>query len=93
MSGPKQSSVNTDFTFTSRSFLPLIGITEDPVCGSAHTLLAPYWRDKLGLDLGDQMLAWQASARGGELRLSVEEGGVCFVDGKAVTVMQGRLFV
>lgn len=92
-SGPKHNSINTDFTFSSRSFLPLIGILEDPVCGSAHTLLATYWRTKLGLAFGDRMLAWQASARGGVLRLSVQDKEVCFVDGQAVTVMAGRLFV
>ena len=84
---------SSSFTFTSRSFFPLLGVPEDPVCGSAHTLLAPYWRKKLGLGFGDQMLAWQASARGGALRLSVEDEDLCFVEGKAVTVMEAALFV
>ncbi|CEL97822.1 unnamed protein product [Vitrella brassicaformis CCMP3155] len=80
--------------FFSRFFAPQSGIDEDPVTGSAHCSLAPYWCDKLGQSC---LLGYQASARGG--CVGVEMGGADPVMGghrvklmgKAVTVMKGTL--
>lgn len=75
------------YDFVSRFFAPNLGIDEDPVTGSAHCSLSPYWRDRLGKTT---FLAYQASARGGVLR--VEDGGdrVC-LSGQAITVLRGEL--
>jgi len=64
-----------------------VGINEDPVTGSAHTVLAPYWWQQLGKL---RMLAYQASERGGELHLELAEDRV-YITGKAVTVVEGFL--
>jgi PhzF family phenazine biosynthesis protein len=72
------------FDFVSRFFAPAIGVPEDPVTGSAHSCLAPYWGEKLGKK---EMLAYQASARGGVLRLRLE-GDRVILAGQAVTVLQ-----
>lgn len=73
--------------FVSRYFAPWVGIDEDPVTGSAHCILGPYWSRKLGKNF---MTAYQASARGGivQVRLS---GDRTYVGGKAVTVFTGEL--
>src|SRR5882762_6421627 len=57
------------YDFVSRFFAPQSGVPEDPVTGSAHCALAPYWGAKLGKK---QLVAFQASARGGEIRLQLE---------------------
>jgi PhzF family phenazine biosynthesis protein len=75
------------FDFVSRYFAPGVGIDEDPVTGSAHCALAPYWAGRLGKE---EMLAYQASARGGVVRVQVVEDRVK-LGGQAVTVLQGRL--
>jgi PhzF family phenazine biosynthesis protein len=77
-----------DYDFISRFFAPGFGINEDPVTGSAHCCLGPYWADKLGKN---DFTAYQASARGGVVRVRVEDRRV-FLGGQAVTVMQGALF-
>ena len=64
----------------SRVFGPKCGIPEDPVTGSTHCMIAPYWAERLGKDT---VLAWQASARGGELRCRVA-GDRVTLSGKAV---------
>lgn len=75
------------FDFISRFFAPAVGVDEDPVCGSAHCCLAPYWAGRLGkLNL----MAYQASARGGVLRLRMN-GDRVILGGQAVTVWQGEL--
>ncbi len=73
--------------FVSRFFAPAVGVNEDPVTGSAHCCLAPYWARKLEKDT---LLAYQASARGGVLRLHVN-GDRVKLGGQAVTVMRGEL--
>lgn len=73
--------------FVSRYFVPSCGINEDPVTGSAHCALAPYWARRLGKDA---LLARQISARGGDLQLRVEDDAVV-IAGQAVTTLQGRL--
>ena len=70
------------YDFISRFFAPSIGINEDAVTGSAHVLLAPYWRSKLHVE---RFFAWQASKRGGELRLLLHENRVQ-IGGHALTV-------
>lgn len=82
-------SDNPAFDFVSRFFAPGAGIDEDPVTGSAHCCLGPYWSEKLEKD---EMLAYQASARGGVVRVRVGEERV-FLGGKAVTVLDGKLLV
>jgi len=76
------------YEIVSRAFFPNIGVNEDPVTGSAHCALAPYWHRRLRKD---EWLACQASARGGELYIGIEEGGRVAISGQAVTVMTGRL--
>ena len=75
------------FDFVSRFFAPRSGIDEDPVTGSAHCCLAPHWRERLGKDA---MAGWQASARGGEVRVRVA-GDRVLLSGQAVTVLRGEL--
>ena len=78
---------NGKYDFVSRFFAPAAGIDEDPVTGSAHCCLGPYWKHKLGRD---ELLAYQASERGGEVRVRVA-GERVFLGGKAVTVLRGEL--
>ncbi|MCU0353104.1 MAG: PhzF family phenazine biosynthesis protein [Cytophagales bacterium] len=75
------------FDFVSRFFGPAAGVNEDPVTGSAHTALAPYWAAKLGKT---QMIGYQASARGGVVKVQLE-GDRVLLGGQAVTVMQADL--
>jgi PhzF family phenazine biosynthesis protein len=75
------------FDFVSRFFGPQSGIDEDPVTGSAHCCLAPFWAARLGKK---ELLAYQASARGGVLRLRLE-GSRVILGGQAVTVLRGEL--
>ncbi|WP_161882903.1 PhzF family phenazine biosynthesis protein [Deinococcus alpinitundrae] len=74
-----------DHDMVSRGFFPNIGIPEDPVTGSAHCALTPYWAAKLGRR---ELSAYQASARGGELRLRLEGQRVKLL-GQAVTTLRG----
>lgn len=77
------------YDFVSRYFWPANGGEEDPVTGSIHSGLAPYWADKLGkLDL----LAYQASKRGGVLKCSVS-GKAVVVSGKGVLYLKGKINV
>tara|TARA_R110002072_G_scaffold289831_4_gene457137 strand:+ start:1942 stop:2796 length:855 start_codon:yes stop_codon:yes gene_type:complete len=75
------------FDFVSRFFAPSVGIDEDPVTGSAHCCLAPYWAKVLGKQ---EMTAFQASARGGILQVRVA-GDRVILGGQAVMVLQGEL--
>lgn len=75
------------FDFISRFFAPAAGVNEDPVCGSAHCCLAPYWAQRLGKT---ELMAYQASARGGVIRLRLE-GDRVILGGQAVTVWRGEL--
>jgi PhzF family phenazine biosynthesis protein len=77
------------FDFVSRFFAPGSGVDEDPVTGSAHCTLAPYWTARLGRD---ELLAYQASARGGVVRVRVVRERVR-LGGQAVTVLPGGLRV
>lgn len=75
------------YDFVSRFFAPGAGIEEDPVTGSAHCALGPYWQGKTGRA---DFLAYQASARGGEVRVRVR-GDRVLLSGRAVTVVRGEL--
>ncbi len=75
----------SSFDFISRFFAPCIGINEDPVTGSAHCCLGPYWAAKLGKQ---EMLAYQASARGGIIKVRLQ-GDRTIMAGQAVTVIKG----
>jgi PhzF family phenazine biosynthesis protein len=76
-----------EFDFISRFFAPGSGIDEDPVTGSAHTCLGPYWCKRLGKT---EFVAYQASARGGVVRVRCA-GDRVFLGGQAVTVLRGEL--
>lgn len=80
---------NGQYDFVSRFFAPGEGIDEDPVCGSAHCCLAPFWAERLGKR---DFVAFQASARGGTLRVRLE-GDRVKLGGCAVTVLRGELLV
>ena len=75
------------YDFVSRFFAPGVGVSEDPVTGSAHCCLGPFWRGRLGRDT---LTGFQASARGGIVRLRVD-GARVRLSGQAVTVMRADL--
>jgi len=75
------------FDFVSRFFAPALGVAEDPVTGSAHCALAPYWAERLGKR---QMTGFQASARSGVVRVHLT-GERVLLGGQAVTVLRGEL--
>jgi PhzF family phenazine biosynthesis protein len=77
-----------DYDFVSRFFAPAVGVNEDPVTGSAHCCLGPYWSKK---NAGQtEFRAFQASARGGVVRVKVA-GERVILGGQAVTVLHGQL--
>ena len=76
-----------DYDFVSRFFAPVSGINEDPVTGSAHCSLGPFWRSRLNKT---EFVAYQASARGGVVRVRLE-GDRVMLGGQAVTVLRGEL--
>ncbi|HEY3249555.1 MAG TPA: PhzF family phenazine biosynthesis protein [Ignavibacteria bacterium] len=76
-----------EYDFVSRFFAPEKGVPEDPVTGSAHCALGPYWQKRLGKK---EFTAYQASARGGRVGVRVE-GDRVFLSGKAVTVIKGEI--
>jgi PhzF family phenazine biosynthesis protein len=75
------------YDFVSRFFGPAAGIDEDPVTGSAHCCLGPYWGARLGKA---ELVGYQASARGGEVRVRLA-GPRVHLGGQAVTVLSGEL--
>jgi PhzF family phenazine biosynthesis protein len=80
-------SANNGFDFVSRFFAPGSGINEDPVTGSSHCCLGPFWAKRLGKN---ELLAYQASARGGVVRIRLN-GDRVLLGGQAVTVLRGEL--
>lgn len=75
------------YDFVSRFFAPAAGVNEDPVTGSAHCCLGPYWKQRLGRD---NLVGYQASARGGIVR-TLCVGDRVRLSGQAVTVLRGEL--
>jgi PhzF family phenazine biosynthesis protein len=82
-------SDNNQYDFLLRSFCPWIGIDEDPVTGSVHSALAPFWQQKLHKQ---KLAAYQCSERGGEVYLTVFDSSV-ELGGKTVTLLQGEMTV
>jgi PhzF family phenazine biosynthesis protein len=78
-----------DIDFVSRFFAPSVGVPEDPVTGSAHCCLAPYWGEKLDKT---EMTGFQCSARGGSVRVKLA-GNRVILSGHAVHVFSGTLLV
>jgi len=85
--GLGRTAEQVGFDFVSRFFAPAVGVPEDPVTGSAHCCLGPYWAEKLGKKT---LLGYQASARGGVVGVAVRGGRVELL-GQAVTVIRGEL--
>lgn len=81
------ASASPDYDFVSRFFAPQVGINEDPVTGSAHCCLAPFWSRRLQKT---EMTAFQVSPRGGVVKVRVQEDRV-LLSGQAVTVFKGAL--
>ncbi len=75
------------YDYVSRCFFPNVGIDEDPVTGSAHTALAPYWSRLLGRP---DLTGLQASPRSGRVRTELR-GERTLLGGRAVTVIEGEL--
>ncbi len=92
VTAPGDSGTGADVV--SRVFAPGAGIDEDPVTGSAHAVMTPYWAGRLGRD---RFTAYQASARGGHLACRLEAppagGDRVVLGGKCVTVLEGTFFL
>ena len=80
-------STNGSHDFVSRFFAPAAGVPEDPVTGSAHCGLGPFWATRLGKD---ELVGYQASARGGTVRVRLD-GDRAHLGGEAITVLRGEL--
>ena len=78
---------SSGYDFVSRFFAPAIGIDEDPVTGSAHCILGPFWAERLGKD---RLLARQVSPRGGTVQVAVADERTK-LSGQAVTTLKGEL--
>ena len=83
------SSTSKNYDFISRCFFPTTGVDEDPVTGSAHTTLIPYWSKKLNKK---HLHAMQISKRGGELKCS-DNGSRVSIGGNAVLYLRGKIFI
>ena len=81
------ASSSEEYDFVSRFFAPQVGVNEDPVTGSAHCCLGPYWGARLGRK---KMVGYQASARGGIIRVRLAKDRV-YLGGRAVTILRGEL--
>jgi predicted PhzF superfamily epimerase YddE/YHI9 len=79
-------SDDPDYDFVSRFFAPRAGVPEDPVTGSAHCCLGPYWSERLGKR---DLVGYQASARGGTVRVGLR-GNRVELGGQAVIVLSGE---
>ena len=82
-------SDQSEFDFISRYFAPWVGINEEPVTGSAHACLGPYWQRRLGKST---FRAFQASNRGGVLGVEVK-GERVLISGQAVLVFSGEIIL
>jgi len=80
-------AASSGYDFVSRFFAPGSGIDEDPVTGSAHCCLGPFWSQRLGKD---ELIAYQASRRGGTVRVRVS-GDRVYLSGQAITILCGEL--
>ncbi|EIM18171.1 PhzF family phenazine biosynthesis protein [Pseudomonas chlororaphis] len=80
----------TQFDFVSRWFGPSVGVNEDPVTGSAHTSLAPYWARRLGKT---RLSAEQGGARKGQLWCEVLDNGRVLISGQGALYLKGTIFI
>ncbi len=80
-------AMSSGYDFVSRFFAPGSGIDEDPVTGSAHCCLGPFWSRRLGKN---DLVGYQASRRGGTVRVRVD-GDRVYLSGQAVTILRGEL--
>lgn len=87
MRGLIVTAAGRDVDFVSRCFFPQSGVDEDPVTGSAHCALAPFWSDRLAKG---ELVGYQASRRGGYVRV-VERGHRVTLRGRTVTTLRGEL--
>jgi len=83
------TAISKEYDFTSRFFAPAIGVLEDPVTGSAHTILIPYWAKQLNKT---ELLAKQFSKRGGILHCK-NLGTRVEIGGKSITYLVGEIFI
>ncbi|KAK7140124.1 hypothetical protein R3I94_012662 [Phoxinus phoxinus] len=86
LKGPQ--TTQSGYDFYSRVFAPWVGVPEDPVTGSAHTVLVGYWSEKLEKK---KMMAYQCSSRGGEVKMQIREDGRLDIIGQAQIILQGTL--
>jgi PhzF family phenazine biosynthesis protein len=84
------SESSSEYDFVSRFFAPGLGVNEDPVTGAAHCCLAPFWRNRLHKN---EFVAYQASSRGGIVKVSYDGGSRVFLSGQAVTIWQGEMII
>lgn len=84
------ASDDPNFDFVSRYFAPALGIDEDPVTGSTHCCLGPFWAERLGKR---DLRAFQASSRGGSLTVRTGDAGRVYLGGTAVTIFRGELAI
>ena len=80
-------TTSREYDFVSRFFAPRSGILEDPVTGSAHCCLGPFWSARIGKN---ELVGYQASARGGVVRIRLGESRI-YLSGQAVIVMRGEM--
>lgn len=83
------TSTSENYDFVSRFFAPAVGVNEDPVTGSAHTMLIPFWSKELG---NNELIAKQISARGGVVHCK-DCGDRVKIGGKAVTYLVGEITI
>ncbi|XP_070542652.1 phenazine biosynthesis-like domain-containing protein isoform X6 [Ptychodera flava] len=90
LKGSRENTNQQSYDCLSRVFSPLFGLPEDPVTGSAHAVLASYWSKQLQKKT---LYAHQASRRGGDLHLKVNDNGRVDIAGEAVVILKGQITV
>lgn len=88
--GVAVTAPSRNFDFVSRWFGPRVGVNEDPVTGSAHTSLAPYWAERLGKRT---LNAEQGGTRKGQLQCEVLDSGRVIISGYGVLYLKGTIFI
>jgi PhzF family phenazine biosynthesis protein len=88
--GVAVTAPSVQFDFVTRWFGPRVGVNEDPVTGSAHTSLAPYWAQRLGKR---SLSAQQGGARKGQLHCEVLDNGRVIISGQAALYLRGSIFI
>ena len=83
-------STSSDYDFVSRNFAPIRGVNEDPVTGSSHVILGPYWQERLHRS---QLKGFQASPRGGVVIVEAVDDSRVVLKGTALTISRGQMLV